>query len=382
MLRSLPCLAVVALLLSSLPDLRAQTATPPSPPKTDAPAPPPAPPIPVERSVAAPGQGYFPVALRLRDGRIAVILRGGGGHLTIHGRLDMIFSSDEGKTWTKPVVVVDSPIDDRNPALGQADDGTLVVGFWRTATYDEKDRYNPELDKERSTWVTRSADGGKTWSEPAPIDVSDIGIGSPFGRIITLPDGAMLMAIYGFVVRPAGEKVPGDRQHSYVYRSNDRGQTWKRIAEIGDGKEQISETSLLHLPNGRIIAAMRARGGEMRQAESTDDGRTWSPLQRLAPAHFLPGDLCLLPDGRVLLTTGCRQAPFGVVGVVGDAQGHFDWEKHFSLVTDAVNADCGYPSSVALPDGRALTLYYATGAKDQPTWHIHCGAVAYRVPSP
>jgi hypothetical protein len=138
----------------------------------------------------------------------------------------------------------------------------------------------------------------------------------------------------------------------------------------------------LRLPGGRIIAAMRKRGDEMRQAESTDNGRTWTPLQPLAPAHFLPGDLCLLPDGRLLLTMGCRQAPMGVVGIVSDAHGHFDWEKRFALVTDAVSADCGYPSSVALTDGRVLTMYYATGAKDQPTWHIHAGAVVYRPPAP
>src|SRR5437764_4776657 len=88
---------------------------------------------PLERSLVVSGQGYFPVALRLRDGRIAVVLRGGAAHVGIQGRLDMVFSSDEGKTWTKPVVVVDSPVDDRNPALGQARDGALVVGYWRTA---------------------------------------------------------------------------------------------------------------------------------------------------------------------------------------------------------------------------------------------------------
>src|SRR5438552_17007056 len=85
----------------------------------------------LERSLVVQGQGYFPVALRLRDGRIAVVLRGGAGHLGIQGRLDMVFSADEGKTWTKPTLVVDSPADDRNPALGQAKDGTLVLAFWR-----------------------------------------------------------------------------------------------------------------------------------------------------------------------------------------------------------------------------------------------------------
>src|SRR6185437_16731975 len=72
----------------------------------------------LQRSLVVAKQGYFPVAIRLADGRIAVVLRGGAAHLGIQGRLDMVFSSDEGQTWTKPAVVVDSPEDDRNPALG------------------------------------------------------------------------------------------------------------------------------------------------------------------------------------------------------------------------------------------------------------------------
>jgi hypothetical protein len=321
--------------------------------------------------------------MRLRDGRIAAVLRGGGPHLSIQGRLDMIFSSDEGKTWTKPAVVVDSPIDDRNPAFGEADDGTLVVGFWRTATYDDQGHYNPKLiEKERSTWVTRSQDGGKTWSQPAAIDCSDIGIGSPYGRMVTLPKDTMLMAIYGNQIRAAGEQVGGDTLHSYVYSSNDGGQTWKRLSEIGDGKTQLNETSLLRLPDGKILAVARTRAGATMQTESADDGRTWSPLRPLTPVNIHPADLCLLPDGRVLLTLGNRIGPYGVIGIVGDVHGHFDWEQRFALVTDAISADCGYPSSVALPDGRAVTLYYATRAKDHPDWAVHAGAVLYRPPAP
>jgi hypothetical protein len=333
----------------------------------------------LERALVVKGQGYFPVALRLRDGRIAVVLRGGAGHVGIQGRLDMVFSADEGKTWTKPTLVVDSPVDDRNPALGQARDGTLVVGYWRTANYDARGRYDPRLRKPTSTWVTRSQDGGKTWSESAQIDVSDIGWGSPYGRILTLPDGTMLMPVYGGPVRRPGEKAE-DSDHGYLYRSTDDGKTWKRYATPGPGR--FNETALVRLASGKLLAAMRTRGGgEVWLTDSSDDGKTWSPPRKLTPARVQPADLVLLPDQRVLLVTGYRVGPFGVRGLVGDREGRFDWGRRFVLVNDAVSADCGYPSGVLLKDGRVLTVYYATGSKEHPDWGVHCGAVTYRVPA-
>lgn len=208
----------------------------------------------LERSLVVSGQGYFPVALRLQDGRIGVVLRGGAGHLGIKGRLDMVFSSDEGKTWSKPTLVIDSPLDDRNPALGQAKDGTLVIGYLRTANYDEQGRYNPNLHKPVTTWVTRSTDGGHTWSQSIPIDVTDIEWGSPYGKILTLNDGTMLMALYGGPVRAPGEQAP-DLDNSYVYRSTDHGKTWKRYAT--PGPKQFNETALLRLASGKLLAAMR-----------------------------------------------------------------------------------------------------------------------------
>ncbi len=336
------------------------------------------PPPSLERSLVVSGQGYFPVAARLKDGRIAVVLRGGAGHLGIKGRLDMVFSSDEGKTWTRPALVVDSPEDDRNPALGQARDGSLVVAYLRLAQYDEKGRYNPKLDKPNSTWVTRSEDGGKTWSEPHRIDISDIGWGSPYGKILTLADGAMLMALYGGPIRAPGEKV-ASTDNSYLYRSTDNGKTWKRYATIGP--RGFNETALVRLASGTLLAAMRSVRGELWLTDSSDGGKSWGKPRKLAPAQVHPADLVLLPDQRVLLVTGYRVGPFGVRGLIGDKRGRFDWQRRFLLVNDATNRDCGYPSSVLLEDGRVLTVYYAVGRKDHPTWGVHCGAVTYKVPA-
>jgi hypothetical protein len=331
----------------------------------------------LERSLVVSGQGYFPVALRVRDGRIAVVLRGGAGHLGIKGRLDMVSSSDEGKSWTRPSVVVDSPLDDRNPALGQAKDGSLVVAYLRLAKYDDKGRYDPKLDKTDSTWVIRSEDGGKTWGESLPIDVSDIGWGSPYGKILTMSDGAVLLAMYGGPVRAPGEKV-ADSDNSYLYRSTDNGKTWKRYATISP--KGFNETALVRLASGKLRAAMRSVRGEVWLTDSRDDGKSWGEPMKLTPAQVHPGDLLLLPDERVLLVTGYRVGPFGVRGLVGDKEGRFDWEKRFLLVNDATNGDCGYPSSVLLKDGRVLTVYYAVGSKDNPRWGVHCGALTYKIP--
>jgi len=335
----------------------------------------------LDRSIVAKDQGYFPVAMLLKDGRLAVVLRGGAPHLGIKGRLDIVFSKDQAKTWTTPTVVADSPADDRNPAFGQANDGTLVVAFWRTARYDDQGRYDEKLNKPINTWVTRSHDAGTTWSDPAQIDVSDIGWGSPYGKILTLPDGDMLMNIYGGPLRTPGQAVNDNENNSYLYRSTDNARTWTRFSRIG--AKQFNETALARLPSGLIIAAMRTDpAGEVWLTQSADRGNAWSEPKKLTPPAVHPADLVVLKDGRLLLVTGYRAGPFGVRGAVSDNDGRLAWDQHFILVNDLSSSDCGYPSSVVLNDGRALTVYYAVATKADPSLREHCGAVVYNPPVP
>ena len=338
------------------------------------------PPPQAEQRLVVSGQGFFPVALRLHDGRIAVVLRGGADHVGIKGRLDIVFSSDEGKTWTPPATVVDSAVDDRNPAFGQAKDGALVVGFWRAAkdTYRDYDIDDPK--QPTNTWVTRSVDGGKSWHDPIEIDVREIGYGSPYGKILTLSDGTMLMNIYGHGLREAGSKLEAKEDHSYLYRSVDAGKKWTRQATIGRG---YNETGLLALAEGTLLAAMRSAGDKANVAiaRSEDGGRTWSAPEPVSEPMAHPADLMLLADRRVILVTGGRVPPFGVRGVTGDARGKFDWKQRVLLVGDSTNVDTGYPSSVLTKDGAVLTFYYAVGSKTHPGWGVHCGVVEWQPPA-
>ena len=118
------------------------------------------------------GGGYFPVMTRLQDGRLAAVFRGGAPHIGRGGRLDWITSSDSGKSWSKPRTLVESPEDDRNPALGQLRDGTIILAYCILSGYDET---GTRLSQNRSdrvfdgVYTIHSSDGGKTWTRASSM---------------------------------------------------------------------------------------------------------------------------------------------------------------------------------------------------------------------
>ncbi|MGN6561290.1 MAG: sialidase family protein, partial [Thermomicrobiales bacterium] len=85
--------------------------------------------------VAARGERntYFPTIARLRDGVLVVVYYDSPAHTSQSGRIALVRSTDDGRTWSAPRVVLDTPLDDRDPQIMQTRTGALLLSFF---TYD------------------------------------------------------------------------------------------------------------------------------------------------------------------------------------------------------------------------------------------------------
>ncbi len=331
----------------------------------------------IEKIIALENGGYFPVLINLQNGELAAVVRSGAPHLGVGGRLDLIKSKDGGKTWSKPKTVANLPPDSRNPAFGQSRNGTLILAFAVTGPYDNGQF--TQKTQEYTIWFTRSFDNGEKWEKPRRMDISPLQYGSPYGKIIQLEDGTLLLNIYAWCLPSEGTNLPPEKQgyFSYIFPSRDEGESWGAPILIA---RHFSETSLLSLGGKRILAIMRDEGSSgLWQSFSEDGGKSWSKPQRVTEGPRLPGDAILLKSGRILLTYGRRLPPYGVECLISHNGGR-TWDKENGLLLEwgAKNGDCGYPSSAQLDDHTIVTLYYGVGHLENPNLGEYAMCIRYK----
>ena len=72
-------------------------------------------------------QGW-PTLIRQKDGRLMVVISGGRhAHVCPFGRVELITSMDEGKTWTFSRTILDTDMDDRDAGILETSKGTLLA---------------------------------------------------------------------------------------------------------------------------------------------------------------------------------------------------------------------------------------------------------------
>jgi len=313
-----------------------------------------------QTSVVVNGQGYFPVMDKMPDGRAVVILRGGGGHLGIGGRLDLLFS-DDGLKWYGMRTAVDTSADDRNPAFGVTPEGRLLVGIHHQAGYNGHGVYTTDFGLARDLQLY-SDDEGLTWSNFNHLELGAVGTHSPFGRIIRLQDGTYLQNVYGAhapTVPGVPEPAEGVRDYAYVVRSNNKGETWGEPALIAAGH---NETTLLELEDGTVLAAARddLNGAHLDLYRSADQGRTWSHVVKATDKSQHPADLIDLGNGNILLIFGNRRDKEKDTRGILSRDGGQTWETEKQMrLTVPVTGDFGYPSAVVMDDNLLIVHYNA-----------------------
>ena len=304
--------------------------------------------------------GWPTIARRASNGELLVVCSGGRErHVCPYGRVELIRSHDDGKTWTAPEVLLDTAIDDRDAGICVTAKGSLLVTTFTSLAYEATLAKNPAwlAAHERvdaagrkallDCWMLRSTDG-LTWSAPYRVPVN-----SPHGPT-ALRDGRLLYV---------GKRLWTDHRNG-VCESTDDGVTWKWIAEIptrpGDDFAQYHELHAVEAADGRIVAQIRnhnkANERETLQCESTDGGRTWS-TPRAIGVWGLPSHLLRLRDGRLVMTYGYRRKPHGNLARVSKDHGA-TWGDPVTLSDDGNGGDLGYPSTVELGDGSLLTVWY------------------------
>ena len=307
---------------------------------------------------------------RRRNAELVVAYSGGrDAHVCPFGRVELIRSRDDGRTWSWPEVLFDSAIDDRDSSVFETPSGSLLVTTFTSLAYETvlRDASGWTVEKlerwqaanlratpaQRSalldTWMLRSIDEGMTWSAPYRVPVN-----SPHGPTV-LADGRLLYA--GKQLWQPGQKVG-------VCESSDDGKTWRWISGIparpGDAVVQYHELHAVQAADGRVIVHIRNHNpqnlGEILQTESADGGRTWTTPHAIG-VWGLPSHLLRLRDGRLLMSYGYRRAPFGNQARISSDHGG-TWSEPLVISDDGAGIDLGYPSTVELDEGRFLTVWY------------------------
>jgi hypothetical protein len=262
------------------------------------------------------------------------------------GRALLCRSTDDGKTWSQPVTLVDTPGDDRHPVIIELPDRSLLCVFfvidnWYGYATPPKGRH-----KNSRVAAIRSEDSGTTWSEPVYMP-------SPFryydrmcGKPVVLANGGVLLPTYGM------DRF-GDPVELGLYRSNDGGRSWRFVSRLKSSVKELDEPALCRARDGALVMIAR-EAGEV--AFSRDEGRSWTKPQAFGIKMDAPC-LLTLKDGTLVCIFGWL-ATNDIQMMWSDDQGR-TWtvpaaDRGFKIDNSAY----AYAIGCEMPDGSIYIVYY------------------------
>jgi len=224
--------------------------------------------------------------------------------------------------------------------------------------------------------LRRSADEGRTWSEPRKIrDASHAYTTGPHDRLYTLSSGRLLALLHCSL--DSKKDRQGGPLGVYVVYSDDHGRTWNRaprnrVLHVADNPSKkhewgFWEPSLVEHAPGKLLMMARTATGWLYECRSEDGGSTWTnPARSTVPNPLAPpvltqvpgtGTLVLLHNPRVQMESGWHGGPRTVLALRTSQDGGRSWNDPRTIVQSAdESAWCDYPAVRWV--GRTLRVVY------------------------
>jgi hypothetical protein len=297
----------------------------------------------------------FPDATRLKNGDIIVVFYSGDSHVTKAtakypkaGRICIVRSVDEGKTWSTPVTLYDDSTDNRDAHISQLKNGTIICTFFNLVIDSAKVKHG-------EVRMVKSTNNGYTWDKSSQLIAKDWFCSA---QVKELKDGSLLQSVYTIVDNKTNSTRIG------FVRSENKGISWSSVSKVGwDSVYTVNETDIITLKDGSLYAAVRGNFKEqipMHFTQSNDLGKSWLPLKSIGFYGDAPS-FTRLSSGEILLST----------------RGYYNKEKTGPAYTalHISNDECktwqgpylvdkspgAYPSTVELKDKTILVVFYQEG---------------------
>ncbi|MBR3692232.1 MAG: exo-alpha-sialidase [Clostridia bacterium] len=304
------------------------------------------------------------------------------GHVCPFGKTAMYISRDGGKTWTPPIVINDTYMDDRDAGILYMGNGRMLVTWFTHSVERYREHYGEHIPKHAvstakhaaaamledylaypgeetrgGSYLRISEDYGVTWSETVKLPIT-----APHGPTLCRDGSLAYLGCEHYTYGGLPEKA------NALYKSYDGGYTWELAGTI-ENPEWLQENwflcepHVIDLPDGRLLGAFRVEGEfTLAFSESTDGGKTWSPVTdsgiKGSPPHLL-----LHSSGALICSFGYRTKPHGEHALISHDLGK-TWDAEYIIDDTCGMWDHGYPCTVELPDGSLFTVYYRRAEGD------------------
>jgi len=220
-------------------------------------------------------------------------------------------------------------------------------------------------------------DRGRTWKGPYEIAGLDLELSSRTDYLINGPDDAFFF----FSAKHDAVKAGSYKDRAFMARTRDGGKTFKFVSWMTHeplGTRSVMP-STVRVSAIELVSVLRRRDDSKNNwidaYASTDNGATWKFRSKVASTdqpdtghNGNPPVMVRLRDGKLVIAYGYRSPPYGIRARISDDNGR-TWGRELVLRDDARTWDIGYPRMVVRPDGKVVTIYYITTAKE-PEQHI------------